>query len=109
MLVLTLIIWLLVLGGVITLTVLQMTDPSRLHIRVESNYYALHYGPSIVGLFSTNWWRAITQGYNRLIPYVVMASVRLKAGSKDRNEAIVAHRLNNADANTMDVRLIPEL
>ncbi|KID87672.1 phosphoribosylaminoimidazole-succinocarboxamide synthase [Metarhizium guizhouense ARSEF 977] len=109
MLVLTLIIWLLVLGGVITLTVLQMTDPSRLHIRVESNYYALRYGPSIVGLFSTNWWRAITQGYNRLIPYAVMANVRLKAGSKDRNEAIVAHRLNNADANTMDVRLIPEL
>ncbi|KAK2592179.1 hypothetical protein QQS21_010121 [Conoideocrella luteorostrata] len=142
LLILAILFWLGVIGAVVTLSVLQITDAQRLHIREQHNYYVSRYGPNIVGLISTIWWRAITQAYNRLIPYVLMADARedvvgtdgraredvfdtdgraredvvdtdgrAREGvvDTDGRVAMAAHRLNNADPNLIDIRLISEL
>ncbi|KAK3936833.1 phosphoribosylaminoimidazole-succinocarboxamide synthase [Diplogelasinospora grovesii] len=69
--------------------VLQDTKPEVLHIRIQSNYYALRFGPSIVGTITTIWSQAITQSYHMLIPYVVMSNTRLAAPADNHREAVI--------------------
>ncbi|CAG8268315.1 unnamed protein product [Penicillium salamii] len=92
-LILTMVVWSAVIGGVVALTIIGR-DPSVLHIHSQSNYYALRYGPSVIGTITSIWWRAITQSYNRIIPYVVMANMDLEPENGKQQQTIMGQSLN---------------
>lgn len=98
-LIVTITLWLVIIGTIIALVRIQFSQPGVLHVRETRNYYAIRYGPGAVGTITTIWWRSIVQSYNRLFPYFVMANHPIQK----KVEVVASHRLNNIDANTIGI------
>lgn len=106
-LIVTITLWLLIIGAVVVLITLQLSQPGVLHVRETGNYYAIRYGPGVVGTVTSIWWRSIVQSYNRLFPYTVMANQPML--EKDGVEVVAAHRLNNIDGESIDINGMMQL
>jgi hypothetical protein len=74
-LVLTVVFLVMCEAGVITLIVLSLEKPQHLHFRDSQHRWIIKYSPAIIGTITSVWFRAIVSTYNRIIPYVTMASV----------------------------------
>ncbi|KAF5022882.1 hypothetical protein F66182_5074 [Fusarium sp. NRRL 66182] len=81
----SLVVWNLVcLGGVAALVYLGETQPPWFRFRSQSTQWVWLYSPTLVGFVTVLTWRSVAQWYNRIIPYVRMASVPVSCAWEGR-------------------------
>lgn len=67
-----LILFVVCLGGSITLVILGHIDPTWLRFASTSSYHLWYQTPGLIGFLITILWRSTVRWYNRIIPYARM-------------------------------------
>jgi hypothetical protein len=71
-------------AGVITLIVLSRISPQHLHFQNSKYRWLIKYSPAVIGTVTMIWFRTVAASYNRISPYVRMASVLIPSKKRRR-------------------------
>lgn len=82
-------------GAVIGLVVLSKSSPGLFRISNDLHYNLYRYIPGVIGTLTTLLWRSIAQTYNRIVPYITMASMASKSNDYNHKAFRSAYALGH--------------
>lgn len=67
------------LGSILGILVIDHRSQASLHLSSQRGFLAFRYLPSIIGTFTTMWWRSIGTAFFHIMPYMSIADSKVQA------------------------------